>query len=63
MVSRRFGGFASGQGSVEPASGAVTTSGSVGLALYTWTIQRFLSSRVFLQACGLTGAYGWAAFF
>ena len=47
LVSRRFGGSASGQGSVEPASGAVTSSGSVGLALYTWTIQRFLSSRVF----------------
>ena len=38
--SRRFGGFASGQGSVEPTSGAVTMSGSV-------TIQRFISSRVF----------------
>ena len=27
--SRRFGGSASGQGSVEPASGSVTASGSV----------------------------------
>ena len=46
--SRRFGGSASGQGSVEPASGAVTTSGSVrASSSYLVTIQRFISSRSF----------------
>ena len=46
--SRRFGGSASGQGSVEPASGAVTPSRSVrSSSSYLVTIQRFLSSRGF----------------
>ena len=46
--SRRFGGSASDQGSVEPALGAVTTSGSVRASSpYLVTIQQFLSSRVF----------------
>ena len=46
--SRRFGGSASGQGSVEPASGAVTTSRSVrASSSYLVTIQRFISSRSF----------------
>ena len=54
--SRRFGGSASGQGSVEPVSGAVTTSRSVrASSSYLVTIQLFIRSR-FLQACGLTGA-------
>ena len=44
--SRRFGGSASGQGSVEPASVAVTTSRSVrASSSYLVTIQRFISSR------------------
>ena len=34
--SRRFGGSASGQGSVEPASGSVTASGSVRASFLTW---------------------------
>ena len=43
--SRRFGGSASGLGSVEPASGAVTTSRSVrACSSYLVSIQRFLSS-------------------
>ena len=42
--SRRFGGSASGQGSVEPASGAVTTSRSVrASSSYLVYIQRFIS--------------------
>ena len=46
--SRRFGGSASGQGSVEPTSGAVTTSRSVKTcSSYLVSIQRFFSSRVF----------------
>ena len=46
--SRRFGGSASGQGSVEPASGAVTTSRSVkACSSYLVSIQRFFSSHVF----------------
>ena len=46
--SRRFGGSASGQGSVEPASGAVTTSRSVkACSSYLVSIQRFFSSRIF----------------
>ena len=46
--SRRFGGSASGQGSVEPASSSVTTSGSVRAgSSYLVTIQRFIRSRVF----------------
>ena len=46
--SRRFGGSASGQGSVESASGAVTTSRSVrASSSYLVTIQRFISSRGF----------------
>ena len=46
--SRRFGGSASGQGSVEPASGSVTASGSVRASFsYLVTIQRFISSLVF----------------
>ena len=46
--SRRFGGSASGQGSVEPASGSVTASGSVrASSSYLVTIQRFIRSRVF----------------
>ena len=46
--SRRFGGSASGQGSVEPASGAVTTSRSVrASSSYLVTIQRFISSHGF----------------
>ena len=45
---RRFGGSASGQGSVEPTSGAVTTSRSVkACSSYLVSIQRFFSSRVF----------------
>ena len=47
-VSRRFGGSASGQGSVEPTSGAVTTSRSVkACSSYLVSIQRFFSLRVF----------------
>ena len=46
--SRRFGGSASGQGSVEPTSGAVPTSRSVkACSSYLVSIQRFFSSRVF----------------
>ena len=46
--SSRFGGSASGQGSVEPASGSVTASGSVwASSSYLVTIQRFIRSRVF----------------
>ena len=46
--SRRFGGSGSGQASVEPASSAVTTSGSVrASSSYLVTIQRFISSHVF----------------
>ena len=46
--SRRVGGSASGQGSVEPTSGAVTTSRSVkACSSYLVSIQRFFSSRVF----------------
>ena len=46
--SRRFGGSASGQGSVEPASGSVTASGSIrASSSYLKTIQRFIRSRVF----------------
>ena len=46
--SRRFGGSASGQGSVEPTSGAVTTSRSVrASSSYLVTIQRFISSHGF----------------
>ena len=46
--SRRFGGSASGQGSVEPTSGAVTTSRSVkACSSYLVFIQRFFSSHVF----------------
>ena len=46
--SRRFGGSASGQGSVEPASGSVTTSGSIrASSSYLETIRRFIRSRVF----------------
>ena len=42
--SRRFGGSASGQGSVEPASGAVTTFRSVkACSSYLVSIQRFLA--------------------
>ena len=45
--SRRFGGSACGQGSVEPASGSVTASGSVrASSSYLVTIQRFIGSRV-----------------
>ena len=46
--TRRFGGSASGQGSVEPTSGAVTTSRSVkACSSYLVSIQRFFSSRIF----------------
>ena len=46
--SRQFGGSASGQGSVEPASGSVTRSGSIGASSsYPVTVQRFIRSRVF----------------
>ena len=46
--TRRFGGSASGQGSVEPTSGAVTMSRSVkACSSYLVSIQRFFSSRVF----------------
>ena len=46
--SRRFGGSASGQGSVEQASGSVTTSRSVrACSSYLVSIQRFISSRGF----------------
>ena len=46
--SRRFGGSASGQGSVEPASGSVMASDSVrASSSYLATIQRFIKSRVF----------------
>ena len=45
--SRRFGGSAYGQGSVEPASGAGMTSGSVrASSSYLVTIQQFISSSV-----------------
>ena len=47
-ASRRFGGSASGQESVEPASGSVTTPGSArATSSYLVTIQRFIRSRVF----------------
>ena len=46
--SRRFGGSASGQGSVEPASGSGTISGSIrASSSYLETIQQFIRSRVF----------------
>ena len=46
--SRRFGGSASGQGSVEPASGSLTASGSIkASSSYLETIQQFIRSRVF----------------
>ena len=45
--SRQFGGSDYGQGSVEPASGAGTTSGSVrASSSYLVTIQQFISSSV-----------------
>ena len=45
--SRRFGGSASGQGSVEPTSGAVTTSRSVkACSSYLASIQRFSAYAV-----------------
>ena len=51
--SRRFGGSASGQGSVEPASDAVTTSRSVrASSSYLVSIQRFIGSRGFSRRGG-----------
>ena len=46
--NRRFGGSASGQGSVEPASGSLTASGFIkASSSYLETSQRFIRSRVF----------------
>ena len=47
--SRRFGGSASGQGSVEPTSGAVTTLGLSRLALHTWYLSSDFSAHAFFS--------------
>ena len=57
--SGRFGGSASGQGSVEPASGSLAASGSIKASLFIpGDYPAIYKITHFLQACGLTGAYG-----